>query len=92
MKNCETCIHRGEPLCCQGARKMRIADLSHAKEFLAQGNALTAWNYDLDDLASKGQVIQHQGMKLQVSDCSGPLKFLNFWVQRLTVKQVGVVR
>lgn len=71
---------------------MRIADLSHAKEFLADGRSLTAWNYDLDDLAQKGQVIQHQGMKLHVSDCSEPLKFMNFWVQRLTVKQVGVVR
>lgn len=71
---------------------MRIADLSHAKGFLAEGNSLTAWNYDLNDMAKKGQVIEHQGMKLHVSDCSGALKFLNFWVQRLTVKQVGVVR
>lgn len=92
MKNCETCPFKGEGVCCQGVRKMRLMDLTDVYGLLAQGKALTAWNYDLNDMAHTGQEITHKGLKLHVEECSGPIQFPGFKVQRLTVRQVGVVR
>lgn len=90
MNNCETCPHKNEGVCCS-ALVTKHYQLQDKMELLREGKSVLCWDWDYRDAPKAGDEFQCQGLKLHVTE-SELANMHGKPVQRLTVRQVGVVR
>lgn len=90
MNNCETCPNKNQEVCCSSLVAKNYP-LEGKVDLLHEGKSVLCWDWDYQDAPKVGDEIACQGLKLRVTE-SELTAMHGKPVQRLTVKQVGVVR